>query len=66
MANSAAVLGRFDETPQLDRRSVDLDPLSADSWERLAETEFCMGQLDQAAADWKKALELNPMLWPPI
>jgi tetratricopeptide (TPR) repeat protein len=37
-----------------------LDPLNADSWEQLAETEFFMGQLDEAAADFKKALELNP------
>jgi TolB-like protein/DNA-binding winged helix-turn-helix (wHTH) protein len=59
-ANSAAILGRFDEAPQLNRRAVDLDPLNADSWEFLAETEFFMGQLDQAAADCKKALELNP------
>jgi tetratricopeptide (TPR) repeat protein len=44
----------------LNRRAVDLDPLNADSWELLAETEFYMGQLDQATADFKKALELNP------
>jgi tetratricopeptide (TPR) repeat protein len=59
-ANAAAMLGRFDEAPQLNHRAVDLDPLNADSWELLAETEFFMGQLDQAAADFKKALELNP------
>jgi tetratricopeptide (TPR) repeat protein len=59
-ANSAAVLGRFDEALQLGRRAVDLDPLNADSWELIAETKFFMGQLDEAAADFKKALELNP------
>jgi tetratricopeptide (TPR) repeat protein len=59
-AGSAAMLGRFDEALQLNRRAVDLDPLNADSWESLAETEFFMGQLDKAAADCKKALELNP------
>jgi predicted Zn-dependent protease len=37
-----------------------LDPLNAGSWEILAETEFFMGQMNQAAADCKKALELNP------
>ena len=59
-ASSAAILGRFDEALQLGRRAVDLDPLNADSWESLGEIEFFMGQLDQAAADCKKALELNP------
>jgi tetratricopeptide (TPR) repeat protein len=47
----------------LDRQAVDLDPLNAGSWEHLAWTEFFMGQLDQAAADCKKALELNPDYW---
>jgi len=37
-----------------------VDPLNADSWENLGETEFFMGQLDEAAADFKKALEPNP------
>src|SRR5579864_961314 len=57
---SAAIFGRFDEALQLDRRAVNLDTLNADSWERLASTEFFMGQLDQSAADSKKAFELNP------
>jgi len=63
-ASSAAIVGRFDEALQLDRRAVDLDPLSGGSWERLAETEFFIGQLERAAADGKKALELNPDVWP--
>jgi len=58
-AGSAAMLGRFDEALRLKRRAFDLDPLNADSCESLAETEFFMGQLDQAAADFKKALKLN-------
>jgi tetratricopeptide (TPR) repeat protein len=37
-----------------------LDPLNAASWESLAEIEFFMGQIDEAVADIKKALELNP------
>jgi TolB-like protein/DNA-binding winged helix-turn-helix (wHTH) protein/Tfp pilus assembly protein PilF len=57
---SAAMFGRFDEALELNRRAVDLDPLDANSWERLGETELFMGQLDQAAADCKKGLELNP------
>jgi len=62
-ALSAANLGRFDEALQLARRAVDLDPLNADSWENLGEIEFYTGQLDQAAADGKKSLELNPDFW---
>ena len=59
-AGSAAMLGRFDEDLAMGRRAIDLDPLNADSWEQLGETKFFMGQLDEAAADFKKALELNP------
>ena len=62
-ASSAAILGRFDEALRLNRRAVDLDPLNAGSWERRGETEFFIGQLNQAAADCKKALELSPDVW---
>jgi tetratricopeptide (TPR) repeat protein len=55
-AASSYLLGRFEEALPLARRAVDLDPLNAHSWEYLAGTEFFMGQLDQAAADCKKAL----------
>jgi TolB-like protein len=58
-ALSAAELGRFVEALQLGRRAVDLDPLNAGSWESLGEIEFFSGQLDQAAADCKKGVELN-------
>jgi TolB-like protein len=61
-ALSASILGRFEEALPLARQAVDLDPLNAESWERLAETEFSMGQLDKAAADGKKAL--GPDAWP--
>jgi TolB-like protein/DNA-binding winged helix-turn-helix (wHTH) protein len=59
-ATSAAYLGRFGQALELGRRAVDLDPLNASSWENLGEIEFYNGQLDAAAADCKKALELNP------
>jgi tetratricopeptide (TPR) repeat protein len=62
-AESAAMLGRFDEALRLSRQAVDLDPLNADSWDTLGETEYFIGRLDEAAADCKKALELNPNVW---
>jgi TolB-like protein/DNA-binding winged helix-turn-helix (wHTH) protein len=62
-ADSAAMLGRFDQALQLARRAIDMDPLNAGSWEVLAETELYMGQLDQSAADSKKALEVNSDYW---
>jgi len=54
------MLGRFDQVLQLNRHAVGLDPLNADSWESLAETEFFMGRPHQAAVDCKKELEVNP------
>ena len=63
-AFSAAMLGRLNEGLRLARQAVDLDPLNANSWESLGEEEFFMGQLDEAAADTKKGLELSPDAWP--
>jgi len=59
-AASAAYLGRFEQALQLGHRALRLDPLNANSWENLGEIELYNGQLDEAAADCKKALELNP------
>ena len=63
-ASSAAMLGRFDEALRLSHRTVELDPLNANSWEILGEIEYFMGHVDKAAADIKKALELSPDVWP--
>jgi tetratricopeptide (TPR) repeat protein len=62
-ASSATFLGRFDEALQLIRRAVDLDPLNVSNWELLGEIEFYSGQLNKAATDCKKALELSPDQW---
>ena len=53
-----------DEALPLAQRAVALDPLSADSWEIRAESEFYSGRLDEAAAHGKKALNLSPDAWP--
>jgi tetratricopeptide (TPR) repeat protein len=63
-ATAAALRGRFDEALRLDRRAIEVDPLSGDSWERLTETEFFATQLDQAVAHAQKALELSPDVYP--
>jgi TolB-like protein/DNA-binding winged helix-turn-helix (wHTH) protein/Tfp pilus assembly protein PilF len=63
-ASSARLLGRFDEAFQLARRAVDLDPLNADSWQSLGDTEYYARQLDRSATDYLKALELNPDVFP--
>ena len=63
-ASSAATLGRFDEALRLAHGAVNLDPLSPGSWECLSENEFLAGQLDEAAAHSKKALDLSPDAWP--
>jgi tetratricopeptide (TPR) repeat protein len=59
----AELFGRFDEALKLDRQALELDPLNAESWERLAENRFYAGQLDDAVADIRKALELNGDTW---
>jgi len=63
-AASARMLGRFDEALQFCRRAIDLDPLNAHSWQSLGDSEFYAGQLDAAATDFQKALELNPDVFP--
>src|SRR5258708_6097625 len=52
--------GRFEEALDLARRSVELDPLNANSRANLGQLRFFMGRYDEAAADLKKALELDP------
>jgi TolB-like protein/predicted Ser/Thr protein kinase len=55
----AAILGRFDEALELDRRAVGLDPLSIRTHLNLGFHAWRAGRLDQAEAAFRKALELN-------
>jgi tetratricopeptide (TPR) repeat protein len=41
-----------------------LDPLNADSWQSLGDTEYYAGKLAESATDYEKALELNPDVFP--
>src|SRR5580698_8379487 len=59
----AELFGRFDEALALDRQARELDPLNAEIWEYLAENRFYAGQLDEAVADIRRALELNVDTW---
>jgi TolB-like protein/DNA-binding winged helix-turn-helix (wHTH) protein len=63
-ASAAAMLGRLEEAVRLSRQAVDMDPINANSWEGLGENEFFLGQLDVAAGHSKKAIELNPDVFP--
>jgi TolB-like protein/DNA-binding winged helix-turn-helix (wHTH) protein len=62
-ATSALLFGHFDEALRLNQQATEMDPLNAGSWEILGETEYNMGQLDQAVVHLRKALELSPNLW---
>jgi TolB-like protein/DNA-binding winged helix-turn-helix (wHTH) protein/Tfp pilus assembly protein PilF len=59
-AYSTALFGHFDQGLRLARRSVELDPLNANLWAGLGQIEYWMGDLDNAVADFKRALELRP------
>jgi tetratricopeptide (TPR) repeat protein len=58
------MVGRIDEASDMERRAADLDPLNAETWSALAATQYFSGQLDVAAANSKRALDLNPDVWP--
>ena len=56
----AATLGRFDEAIDLDRRAVELDPLTVGRYLNLGVHALRAGHLDEAEAAFRKMLELNP------
>lgn len=63
-AYEAATFGRFDEALDLARRAVELDPLDAVCWEGVGQIKFSGGLLAEAEEDVKKAVELNPDVFP--
>jgi eukaryotic-like serine/threonine-protein kinase len=56
----AATLGRLEEAMVLDRRSIELDPLSPANIANLGNHASFAGRLEEAAGAYKKALELSP------
>jgi len=53
-------LGRFEEAFALDRRSVELDPLSEWAYMNLGVHAYYAGRLEDALSAFKKVLDLNP------
>jgi tetratricopeptide (TPR) repeat protein len=59
-ATLAGTLGRFEEAVTLDRRAVEIDPLSVRTHVNLALHALRPGLLDEAEAALRRARELNP------
>ncbi|MFN8007853.1 MAG: protein kinase [Terriglobia bacterium] len=59
-ANLAAALGRFNEAMILERQAIVLDPLRVAGHSNLSFNAYYAGQLQEAEAAARKALELNP------
>ena len=56
----AVTLGHFDEGLTLARRAVELDPLNARTLAGVGELKYRTGAVDEAVADFKRSLELDP------
>jgi tetratricopeptide (TPR) repeat protein len=59
-ARLARTLGHFDEALALDRRAVELDPLSGTAHYDLGFQAYYAGLLEEAVTAFKKALEFSP------
>ena len=59
-AEFAIAMGRWDEAIQLDRRSVEQDPLNRRARNSLGWNALMARQLDEAEAAFRKVFELNP------
>jgi TolB-like protein/Flp pilus assembly protein TadD len=58
----AAALGRLDESIELNRRVIELDPLNRGAHIRLGRELTAAGLLDDAAATFRHLLDLDPQL----
>ena len=59
-AQLARTLGRFEEAFALDRRAVELDPLSEWAYMNLGVHAYYAGRLEDALSAFKKVLDMNP------
>ncbi len=59
-ARLAAALGRFEEAITLDRRAIDLDPLSIPTHSYLGFHAYRARRWEEAEAAFRKVLDLNP------
>ena len=53
-------MGRFDDAVALARRTVELDPISVQSYATLALAHWYGGRPDEAVSDYQKILEIVP------
>ena len=53
-------MGRYEEALVSARRAQTLDPLSVNSTHEVGYELLAMGRLDEAAAEFRKAIDLNP------
>jgi adenylate cyclase len=59
-SNLASTLGRFDEAIKLQRRSIEIDPVSAVAYNNLGFCTFYAGLYNESMAAYRKCLELMP------
>jgi tetratricopeptide (TPR) repeat protein len=59
LARLVSNLGRFEEARRLDRRLVEIDPLSSASWNGLGVRAYRAGRFEEAMSALNKALELS-------
>ena len=57
--------GDYEKALEYDKKYVSLLPGEPNSWDSLAEAYFFIGKLDDAIANFKKALEINPDFYAP-